>query len=108
MKTMLLALAAATLTACVAQPSTPDAQAVARIQAACAADAALRPTVTVLLAIPGLATPQEVAGVAAARAVIDPICANPSGGVAGNALAAVSGAAGQIVAYVADMQARRQ
>ena len=108
MKTMLLALAAATLTACVAQPSTPDAKQLAAIQGACAADAALRPTVTLLLAVPGLATPQEAAGVAAARAVIDPICANPSAGLAGNALAAVSGAAGQVVAFVADMQARRQ
>lgn len=95
------------ISACVTQPAAPDAQQIAAIQGACAADAALRPTVTVLLAVPGLATPQEVAGVAAARAVIDPICSNPSAGLAGNALAAVSGAAGQIVAYVADMQARR-
>lgn len=108
MKKTLLALSVAALAGCSAVPATPDAQQLSAIQTACAADAALRPTVTVLLAIPGLATPEQVVGIAAARAVIDPVCAHPADGVAGNALAAVSGAAGQIVAYVADLQARRK
>lgn len=88
-------------------PTSPTDQQVARIQAACATDAAIRPSVTVLLTIPGLATPEQAAGIAAARAVIDPICANPEAGLQGNSAAALAGAVGQVVAYVAQMQAQR-
>lgn len=88
-------------------PASPTDQQVERIQAACATDAAIRPSVTVLLTIPGLATPEQIAGIAAARAVIDPICANPAAGLQGNASAALAGAVGQVVAYVAQMQAQR-
>lgn len=97
------------LSACVTTgaPGAPSDQQVARIHAACATDAAIRPSVTVLLTIPGLATPEQAAGIAAARAVIDPICANPAAGLQGNSAAALTGAVGQVVAYVAQMQAQR-
>lgn len=107
MKKAPLALSAALLCGCASAPTEPGAQAVARIQAACATDAAIRPSVTVLLTIPGLATPEQIAGIAAARAVIDPICANPGAGLQGNSAAALAGAVGQVVAYVAQMQAQR-
>ena len=48
--------------------SAPGVDQVAQIQAACAVDAGLRPTVTVLLAVPGLANVQDVAAITAARA----------------------------------------
>ncbi|KAB2965827.1 hypothetical protein [Zoogloea sp.] len=94
------------LAACVTAgaPGAPSDSQVARIQAACATDAAIRPSVTVLLTIPGLATPEQAAGIAAARAVIDPICAHPEAGLQGNSAAALAGAVGQVVAYVAQMQ----
>lgn len=97
------------LSACVTAgaPVAPTDQQVARIQAACATDAAIRPSVTVLLTIPGLATPEQAAGIAAARAIIDPICANPAAGLQGNSAAALAGAVGHVVAYFAQMQARR-
>lgn len=99
-----LALSACTSTG---GPASLTDQQVARIQAACATDAAIRPSVTVLLTIPGLATPEQIAGIAAARAVIDPICANPAAGLQGNASAALAGAVGQVVAYMAQMQTQR-
>lgn len=97
------------LSACVTAgaPVALSDQQVARIQAACATDAAIRPSVTVLLTIPGLATPEQAAGIAAARAIIDPICANPAAGLQGNSAAALAGAVGQVVAYVAQLQAQR-
>ncbi len=64
----------------------PNAQMVQQIQQACLVDAGVRPIVTALLAVPNLATVQEIAAVAAARQVIDPICANPSGSVQANTL----------------------
>lgn len=99
-----LALSACTTTGV---PTSLTDQQVARIQAACATDAAIRPSVSVLLTIPGLATSEQIAGIAAARAVIDPICANPGAGLQGNSAAALAGAVGQVVAYVAQMQAQR-
>ena len=98
---------AAMLGGCSTLTSTPTDSQVALIQNACAADAAIRPTVTVLLDVTGLATADEAAAVKAARAVIDPICANPSGSVQENALAAVTGASGQIVAIVTKLQTRK-
>jgi hypothetical protein len=85
----------------------PDAAQVQQIQNACAVDAGLRPTVTVLLAIPGLAKVEEVAAVTAARAVIDPICANPAGNVQANSIAALTNASAQVVGIVTQLQARK-
>jgi len=98
---------AAMLGGCSTLTGTPTDSQVAIIQNACAVDAGVRPTVTALLAIGGLATADETAAVTAARALIDPICANPSGSVQANALAVVTGATGQIVAIVTKLQARK-
>ena len=105
--TALIALAAASVALLPACTTAPTADQVTQIQTACAVDAGVRPTVTALLAIPGLATAQEIAGVAAARAVIDPICANPAGTPQDNALAALTTASGQVVAIVTTLQARK-
>lgn len=98
---MLAASAVMALSACAGAPTATGVQA---IQNACALDAGLRPTVTLLIAF---ATPQEAAAVTAARAVIDPVCANPSGTYEANTVAAVSGAAGQILAVVTELKARQ-
>jgi len=87
--------------------TTPTANQVAAITNACAIDAGIRPTITELLAIPGLATPAEITAVATARAVIDPICANPSATPQANALAALTGASAQVIAIVTTLQARK-
>jgi uncharacterized lipoprotein YajG len=85
----------------------PTANQVVEIKMACSIDAGIRPTITALLAIPDLAKPEEVAVVGAARAIIDPICANPSGSLQEDALSAVAGATGQIVGIVTALQARK-
>ena len=100
-KLALIAVAAIALAACTTPPT--DAQ-VQRIQTACAVDAGIRPAVTTLLVF---ATPAEVAGIAAARAVIDPICANPGGTVQANAISAFTAATAQVVGIYGDMQARK-
>ena len=100
-------LAISTLTACVSPQAAPNANQVAAIQNACAVDAGLRPTITVLLAVPGLAKVEEVEAVTAARAIIDPVCANPSGTVQANAIAAVTGASAQIIGIVTQLQLRQ-
>ena len=113
--TVILACAAAfAITACgtagtapAALTAAPSADQVQAIQNACAIDAGIRPSVTVLLAVPGLATVQEVTAVTAARAVIDPICANPSGSVQANTLAVLTGATGNVLAIVTQLQARK-
>jgi hypothetical protein len=105
--TFLIAAVAAVMVAACTTTGTPTPQAVNAIQTACTADAALRPTVTALLAIPGLATPQEVTAVTAARAVIDPVCANPSAPVAANVQAALAASTGNIVAIVTELQVRK-
>lgn len=98
---------AAALGGCSTVGGTPTDTQVAAIQNACNLDAAVRPTVTVLLEIPGLATVAEKAAIDGARTIIDPICANPSGSVQANALAALTGASGQIVAIVTKLQLRK-
>lgn len=98
------AVVLATLPACATAPTDNQIQA---IQNACAFDAGIRPTVTVLLAMPGLAKPEQIAVVAAARAVIDPICANPGGMPQANAAAALAGATGQVLSVLADLQAKK-
>lgn len=95
------------LSGCASMGGTPDANQVQQIQTACAVDAGIRPTVTALLALPGLAKPEEIAAVVAARAVIDPICANPSGSIQANAIAAVTSASAQVIGIVAQLQARK-
>lgn len=105
--TAMIALAAASVAVLPACTTAPTADQVAQIQTACAVDAGVRPTVTALLAIPDLATAQEIAAVAAARAVVDPICANPAGTPQANALAALTAASGQVVAIVTTLQARK-
>ena len=95
-----IGLAACTTTA-------PNASQVQQIQTACAIDAGLRPTANALLAIPGLATPQEIAGVVAARAVIDPVCANPAGSVEANTIAAFTSATAQVVGIVTALKTRQ-
>jgi len=104
---ILCAVGLAALPACSTNPAaTPNATQVTQIQNACAFDAGLRPTVSALLAIPGLARPQEIAAVAAARAVIDPICANPGGSVQANTIAAVTGATAQVLTIATQLQQR--
>lgn len=89
------------LTACAGAPTAGGVQA---IQNACAIDAGIRPTVSVLLV---LATPQEAAAVAGARAVIDPVCANPSGSYEANTISAVTAASAQVLSVVTTLQARK-
>ena len=110
MKKFFLFLAAAVLALAFAACTTtgaPNATQVQAMQQACAIDAGVRPSVTVLLSIPGLATVQEVAAVAAARAVIDPICANPAGSAQANSLAVLSSATGQVTSILIQLQARK-
>lgn len=85
----------------------PDAAQVQQIQLACGVDAGLRPTVTALMVIPGLVQPADNVAILAARAVIDPICANPAGNVQSNAVAALASANAQLLGIVAQIQARK-
>ena len=94
----IMALAACSTTG---PAGTPDASQVAQIQMACAVDAGLRPQVTVLISLPGVATPEAIAAVVAARGVIDTVCANPAGSVQANALAAFSGATATVLGFIA-------
>lgn len=75
MKKLLISLAVMALAACASSPGDDPVQA---IQRACADDAAIRPSVTALLAVPGLASPKAIATVTAARVVIDGVCAAPA------------------------------
>jgi len=104
---LLIAAAALALTGCVSTPGQdsqrPD---VAQIQAACAADALIRPSVSALLDVPALATLEQKGAVMAARSIIDPICRDPASARQG-AIAGLSSATAQVVAiYVAMRQAR--
>lgn len=104
LRTPLLMLAAIACMALAACAGAPTAGGVAAIQNACAIDAGIRPTVSALLVF---ATPQEAAAVTAARAVIDPVCANPSGSYEANTVAAVTAASAQVLGVVATLQARK-
>jgi len=103
MKKSLLALIASAfaLTACTTPPSENQVKVITNI---CLVDADIRPLVT---ALEVLATTQEVAGIAAARAVIDPICANPAGSVASNTVAVLTNNVANIQAILAKLQARK-
>ena len=85
----------------------PDATQVQQIQLACGVDAGLRPTVTALMLIPGLVQPADNVAIVAARAVIDPICANPAGNVQTNTIAALASANAQLIGIVTQIQARK-
>jgi len=87
--------------------TTPTQNEIAAITNACAIDSGIRPIVTELLAVPGLATPAESLAVTTARAVIDPICANPSATPQANALSALTGASAQIIGIVTVLKARQ-
>lgn len=100
----LVLLAAAMVMALGACAGLPNASQVIAIESACAIDAGIRPTVSVLLT---LATPAEVATIDAARAVIDPVCANPGGSVQANTVAALTAASAQVLGVVTTLQARK-
>lgn len=104
---MKIALACFTAVALCACATTPTANQVAAITNACAIDAGLRPTVTLLMAVPGLATPPESAAIVAARAIIDPICANPSATPQANTLTLLTSASAQVIGIVTTLQARK-
>lgn len=104
LSTLLFACLAAAVMGLTACAGAPTAGGVAVIQNACAIDAGIRPTVSVLLV---LATPQESAAVTAARAVIDPVCANPSGSYEANTISAVTAASAQVLSVVTTLQARK-
>ena len=99
-------LAASALIGCSILSSTapPTSAQVQEITNACAIDAGVRPAVTALEA---LATPAEVAGITAARAIIDPICANPSATSQTDAITAFTAAVTQVVGYEATLSARK-
>lgn len=107
MKCFLLIAAALALAGCAAGPATDGAQPdVSRIRAACAADALIRPSVSALLDVPGLAGLEQKAAVMAARAVIDPICRDPASAQQG-AITGLTNATAQVLAvYVALKQSR--
>jgi len=91
------------LTACQSTGPLPTEQ-VQQIQAACNADAVIRPTANVLMTF---ATPAETAAVVAARAVIDPICANPAN-IGANAPAQLAAATGTVACVYTQVQARKE
>ena len=99
----ILAIAALSILAACAATAPTDNQ-VAQIQTACAVDAGIRPSVTALMVF---ATPKEEAAITAARAVIDPICANPAAPLQSTAISTFSAAAAQVVGYYAQLQARK-
>lgn len=86
---------------CATPPTTSQVTAITN---ACAIDAGLRPVVTELLP---MANATETSVITAARAVIDPICANPSAAPQTNAISAVTGAAAEIVNIVSQIKARQ-
>jgi hypothetical protein len=101
----LAAIACSALCACAALTATPSQAQVTAIQSACIGDAVIRPIVTDLEV---LATPAEVAAITAARAVIDPVCANPSAPLAADAATTFSESTAQIATIVASLQARKK
>lgn len=98
-------VACAAITACAAFTATPGAAQVTLVQNACILDAAARPTLSVLLV---LATPAENDAVTAARAVIDPICANPTAPLATDAVTTFSESTAQIANVLAMLQERKK
>ena len=103
----IIAITSLMVAACSSPGSPPTAAQVLQIQNACAIDAGIRPTVSLLLAVPNLASAQEVAAVTAARAVIDPICANPTATLQSDALTAFTVAATQVIGIETALEARK-
>lgn len=103
MKKTLLVLSVLALTACASVTPAQESQ----IKAACAADAIIRPSVTALLEAPGLATPEQKAAVLAARAAIDPICANPGVPVQDQVAQGLASAVGQVVAIYTELKTKK-
>lgn len=105
---MLWMAAALSIAVCFAGCTTPPTQTqVQQITNACAMDKGLRPSVDVLLAIPGLAKPEEIAAVAAARAIVDPICANPSAPFPADPTAQITQATATVAGLVVQIEARK-
>jgi hypothetical protein len=105
MKRTLIVLASLALAACAASPGqSPE---VAKIQAACNADAVIRPSVSALLDVPGLATLEQKGAVMAARAVIDPICRDPSAPLQATAAQSLAAATAQVLAVYMELRTRR-
>lgn len=89
-----------------AYPPTPGQ--VNQIKVACAADAGLRPSVDLLLSLPGLAKPEEVLAITSARVIIDPICKNPDSPPIGiDPYSEVTKASALIAGTVAQMEMRK-
>jgi hypothetical protein len=104
----LLAAIAAALCLLVGCGTLPTPTQVGQIRIACAADAGLRPSVSILMAIPGLANPEEVLAVNAARGVIDQVCANPEAPFAGgDPYVAVTQATGTLAGVLVQLQTRK-
>jgi dihydrodipicolinate synthase/N-acetylneuraminate lyase len=89
---ILIGALAFALSACATTSTTPTDSQVAQIKQACAIDAQIRPVVQVFEVA---ADPQVIAGLVAARTIIDPICANPTQTLEANAQAAFSAAIAQ-------------
>lgn len=98
-------LACVAITACAAFTGAPGAAQVAAVQSACMLDGAVRPTVTLLEV---LATPDEVTAIAAARAIIDPVCANPSAPLAADAASTFAESTAQIANILVQLQVRKK
>lgn len=103
MKRILALSVALVLAACSTQPGQPAQDPVEVIKQACADDAALRPAVSQLLAVPGLASTQAVAAVTAARVVIDGVCAAPTASDRARLIQATA----SVVAVYAQLQAAK-
>ena len=104
MKKSLLILLAGIAICLGACTTPPPSDIVAGIQNACFIDASIRPSVN---ALEPLATIQEVQAISAARAVIDPICANPSGSVQANTLTILATNIGNIQGILISLQTRK-
>lgn len=102
-KLFLISIAALALVACSSVTPAQESQ----IKTACATDAIIRPSVTALLEAPGLATIEQKSAVLAARAIIDPICANPSVPVQDQVAQGLAAAVGQVVVIYTELKTKK-
>ena len=77
------------------------------IAQACVIDATIRPTVSALLAVHGLANPDEVVAITVARAAIDPICSNPTAPASVNASTILLENIGKVQGIITALEARK-
>ena len=106
-KLLIAAMTALVLTACATTTEqTPEQARISRINRACALDAGIRPVVTVMMTDPDVSA-EDVATIVALRAVIDPVCANPSGNAGDNVATAFAAATSQMLTTVARIQAEK-